>query len=213
MFAGVRGQLLVLATVSQFKPAAQPVLQPPQCDSLVEMLTQFPPQHRFAGFGPQDAPFGRFGCVQVPLALQTLVVHGFPSSLQARPLWMVSVQVAVPLQLRVTQSLLTQRTVVPEQVPAEQRSLCVQAFPSLQALVLLVSRQVPASHVSVVHGFPSSQWAAVVQPTHAPAEHIPLMVPPPSAHGVPSAAFACVHPEAGSHSSTVHGFPSLQSRG
>jgi hypothetical protein len=74
--------------------------------------------------------------VQVPEALQTSVVHALPSSPQAAPLWNVSVQVGVPLQARVTQALLLQVIRVPEQMPRAQTSPCVQASPSLQALVL-----------------------------------------------------------------------------
>jgi hypothetical protein len=118
VLAGDAEQLLVTDTDSHVSPAAQLVLQPPQCDSLVEMLTQEPPQQRLAELAPQEAPFARLGWVQVPEALQTSVVQAFPSSAQAAPLWKVSVQVAVPLQVRVTQLLLEQVIAVPEQAPA-----------------------------------------------------------------------------------------------
>ena len=115
--AGAGEQVLVAATDSHVKPVAQPELQPPQWDSLVEMLTQVPPQQRLAASPPHEAPSARVGWVQTPAALHVSVVHAFPSSPHARPLWMVSVQVGVPLQARVMQGVLLQATVVPAHAP------------------------------------------------------------------------------------------------
>ncbi len=60
--------------------------------------------------------------VQAPEALQkSPVVQPLPSS-QESPVRATSVQVAVPLQLRSTQALLTQATALPLQLPALQES-------------------------------------------------------------------------------------------
>jgi hypothetical protein len=208
--AGEGLQLLVEATDSQFRPLAHDVLQPPQWSSLVEMLTQRPPQQRLEELPPHEAPLLRLGCVQAPFPLQTSMVQAFPSSAQARPLWIVSLHVAVPLQLRVMHALLLQVIRVPRQVVLEHVSPCVQASPSLQLLALAVSWQVPETHVSVVHGFPSLQSAATLHPVHAPAEQTPS-APLASRHASPSGKLVRTHPVAESHESAVHGFPSLHS--
>lgn len=122
VLAGDCEQVLVAATDSQVKPEAQAELQPPQLASLVEMLTQVPSQQRLAALAPHDTPLLRLGCVQVPEALQTSLVQAFPSSAHEAPLWIVWVQVAVPLQVRVMHALLLQVTAVPEQMPRAQTS-------------------------------------------------------------------------------------------
>ena len=70
--------------------------------------------------------------MQVPELLHTSRVHASPSSAHAALLWNCSVQVAVPLQVRVTQALLLQTIDVPRHTPALQRSVCVQRSPSSQ---------------------------------------------------------------------------------
>jgi hypothetical protein len=59
--AGAEPQLFVVATDSQVKPESHAVPQPPQLASLVEMLTQVPPQQRLAEFAPHELPLARVG--------------------------------------------------------------------------------------------------------------------------------------------------------
>jgi hypothetical protein len=97
----------------------------------------------------------------------------------------------------------------PTHAPPEHVSLVVQAFPSLQDEVLFAcTHPVAGLHASSVQTFPSSQFRAG-PPTHAPPEHTSAVV-----HALPSlqeaVLFVCTHPVAGSHESSVHGFPSSQ---
>ncbi len=97
----------------------------------------------------------------------------------------------------------------PTQVPFEHASAVVHAFPSLHGAVLFAWTQPEAtSHESFVHGFPSSQLSGG-PPTQAPcAQASPVVQAFPSLHG--AVLFAFTHPDAGSHESFVHAFPSLQ---
>jgi hypothetical protein len=136
-----------------------------------------------------------------PLLLQvSLKVQVSPSS-HAVPVLGVTVQLAVPLQVRVLHASEVQVTAVLWQTPASQVST-VQAFPSLQSATveqgvqpaMAVLWQTPASQVSVVQAFWSSQSAAVeqsVQPAMGVPAHCPLpsqtsseVQALPSSHGV-----------------------------
>src|SRR5436190_14010081 len=123
-----------------------------------------------------------------------------PSS-QLVPVCGVTVQLAVPLQVRVLHVSEVHVTAVLWQTPASQLSM-VQAFPSLQSATVEqgeqpamgVLLQTPASQDSVVQAFWSSQSAAVeqsVQPAMGVPSHCPLPSQTslkvhalPSSHGV-----------------------------
>src|SRR5437016_3064389 len=105
-----------------------------------------------------------------PLPSQvSLNVQVLPSS-QAAPVLGVTVQLDVPLQVRVLHVSEVQVMAVLWQTPASQVSM-VQAFPSLQSAAveqgvqpaMAILSQTPASQVSVVQAFPSLQSAAVEQ--------------------------------------------------
>jgi hypothetical protein len=88
----------------------------------------------------------------------------------------VSVQVLVPLQVRVRQSVEVQVTGVPLQLPPEQVSPQVQAFPSLHAAAVRQA-QVPPALVQVYDVPPQvAVWQAVTAPhvVDVPALHAPL---------------------------------------
>src|SRR5881396_449169 len=154
-----------------------------------------------------------------PLLVQvSLNEQALPSS-HVAPVFGVTVQLAVPLQVRVLHVSEVQVMAVPTHSPLlEQVSLNVQALPSshvapvfgvtvqldvpLQVRVLHVSEvhvtavwwQTPASQLSMVQAFPSSQSAAVeqgVQPAMGVPSHCPLpsqtslkVQALPSSHGV-----------------------------
>src|SRR5439155_1756950 len=96
----------------------------------------------------------------------------------------VTVQLAVPLQVRVLHVSEVHVTAVLWQTPAAQVST-VQAFRSLQSAAveqgvqpaMAVLRQTPASQESVVHAFPSLQSATVVQRVH-PSIRVLSQTPP-----------------------------------
>src|SRR6266481_1215329 len=136
-----------------------------------------------------------------PLLLQvSLNVQVLPSS-HAAPVLGVTVQLDVPLQVRVLHVSEVQVMAVLWQTPASQVSM-VQAFWSLQSLAaeqgvqpaIAVLWQTPASQVSVVQAFWSLQSLAVeqsVQPAMAVPPHCPLpsqtsskVQALPSSHGV-----------------------------
>src|SRR5438132_9921219 len=118
-----------------------------------------------------------------PLLLQvSLELQASPSS-HAAPVLGVTVQLAVPLQMRVLHASEVHVTAVLWQTPASQVST-VQAFPSLQSATVeqgvqparAVLLQTPASQESVVQAFPSLQSAPVVpgvQSAIAVAWHTP----------------------------------------
>src|SRR5213078_3982008 len=99
----------------------------------------------------------------------SLWVQALPSS-HVAPVFGVTVQLAVPLQVRVLHVSEVHVTAVLWQTPASQVST-VQAFPSLQSTTveqgvqpaIAVLWQTPASQVSVVQAFRSLQSAAVEQ--------------------------------------------------
>ena len=97
----------------------------------------------------------------------------------------------------------------PAHAPPLQVSAVVQALPSLHAAALLVWTQpVPRTQESSVQGLPSSQLNGD-EPAHTPPEQTS-----PVEHGSPSsqaaALFACRHPAAGLHVSSVHPLASSQ---
>src|SRR5438876_1998527 len=130
----------------------------------------------------------------------SLKVQASPSS-HAAPVLGVTVQLAVPLQVRVLHASEVHVTAVLRQTPASQESV-VQAFPSLQSTTVVqgvqpaiaVFWQTPPEQESVVQAFWSSQSAAVeqsVQPAMAVPAHCPLpsqasleVQALPSSHGV-----------------------------
>jgi hypothetical protein len=95
-----------------------------------------------------------------------------------------------------------------------QVSIPLQGSPSSQlappATLPVTHSPLVELHTLVVHGFPvGAQTTGVpaVQPPVALHVSAPLHASL-SLHAVPDAAFACWHPVAASHVSTVHGFPS-----
>jgi hypothetical protein len=135
----------------------------------------------------------------------------------------VSVQLDVPLQVRVMQVSDVQVIGVPWHVPPEQASPQVQAFESSQAALVrqaqvppaLVQRQVVPPQLTVAQEFPAPQvWVVPMHVPVAPAVPHPLhdcpttnaAAPQVSAH-VPAEV---AHPPAGEHSAwqqppAVHG--------
>src|SRR5438477_48409 len=105
-----------------------------------------------------------------PLLLQVSSNVQALASLHAAPVLGVTVQLAVPLQVRVLHVSEVHVTAVLWQTPASQLSM-VQAFPSLQSATVEqgeqpamgVLLQTPASQDSVVQAFWSSQSSAVEQ--------------------------------------------------
>src|SRR5207248_2395268 len=105
-----------------------------------------------------------------PLLLQVSSNVQALASLHAAPVLGVTVQLAVPLQVRVLHVSEVHVTAVLWQTPASQLSM-VQAFPSLQAAAveqgvqraMVVFRQTPPEQESVVQAFWSSQSSAVEQ--------------------------------------------------
>jgi hypothetical protein len=105
----------------------------------------------------------------------------------------------------------SQLTADPWQVPAEQVSPAVQAFPSLQGAELFTWVQpVAGLQPSRVQTFPSSQFLAPAPP-HTPAVQVSVGVHAfPSLQAVPSLTATCLQPVTGSQESAVQGFWSLQ---
>jgi len=96
------------------------------------------------------------------------------------------------------------------QLPPEQTSPVVQAFPSLQDAVLFACAQpVAGTHESFVQGLLSSQFSAP-----APAWQVPPEQTSPVVQALLSlqdaVLFACAQPDAGTHESFVHGLLSSQ---
>src|SRR6266849_3536473 len=108
----------------------------------------------------------------VPLAQVSLVVQAFPS-LHGLVL-LICVHPLAGLQASFVQTFPSSQLGAgpPTQVPPLQVSLVVQAFPSLQGLVLLVCTQpVAGLQLSSVQTLPSSQLGAG-PPTHAPPAQV-----------------------------------------
>src|SRR5947207_446422 len=119
-----------------------------------------------------------------PLPSQVSLKEQASPSSQLVPVLGVTVQLAVPLQVRVLHVSEVHVTAVLLQTPASQLSM-VQAFPSWQSATVEqgeqpamgVLLQTPASQDSVVQAFWSSQSAAVeqsVQPAMVVPSHCPL---------------------------------------
>src|SRR6266849_2885098 len=160
----------------------------------------------------QTLPSSQLGAgppTQVPPLHASLVVQAFPS-LHGLVL-LVCTQPVSGLQASVVQTLPSSQLGAgpPTQVPPLQVSLVVQAFPSLQGLVLLVCTQpVAGLQLSSVQTLPSSQLGAG-PPTHAPPAQVSLVVQAfPSLQGL--VLLTCVHPLAGLQPSVVQTFPSSQ---
>src|SRR6266849_2358938 len=145
----------------------------------------------------------------VPLAQVSLVVQAFPS-LHGLVL-LICVHPLAGLQASFVQTFPSSQLGAgpPTQVPPLQVSLVVQAFPSLQGLVLLVCTQpVAGLQLSSVQTLPSSQLGAG-PPTHAPPAQVSLVVQAfPSLQGL--GLLTCTHPLAGLQLSVVQTFPSSQ---
>src|SRR6266852_5356807 len=147
----------------------------------------------------QTLPSSQLGAgppMQVPPLQVSLVVQALPS-LQGLVL-LVCTQPVAGSQLSSVQTLPSSQLGAgpPTQVPPLHASLVVQAFPSLQGLVLLVCTQpVAGLQLSSVQTLPSSQLGAG-PPTHAPPAQVSLVVQAfPSLQGLVS--LTCVHPLAG----------------
>jgi phage-related protein len=196
---------------------------------------QAPPRQKSPVVHPlpssQDAVL--FGCVQVP-ATHRSSVHAFPSSVQATERFEWTQPVA-GTHVSAVHSLWSSHSAAapPLQVPPEQASAVVQAFPSLHGTVLAGCVQAPAAQrssvqtlpssvhdsalfewaqpeaglqESVVHTFPSSQSGAA-PPTHVPPEQVSAVVHALlSLHG--AVLNGCVQTPA-EHTSVVHTFPSV----
>src|SRR6266849_1382115 len=160
----------------------------------------------------QTLPSSQLGAgppTQVPPLHASLVVQAFPS-LHGLVL-LVCTQPVSGLQASVVQTLPSSQLGAgpPTQVPPLQVSLVVQAFPSLQGLVLLVCTQpVAGLQLSSVQTLPSSQLGAG-PPTHAPPAQVSLVVQAfPSLQGL--VLLMCTQPVAGLHESSVQTLLSLQ---
>jgi hypothetical protein len=145
---------------------------------------------------------------QAPPPQISPTVQASPSS-QAFVLF-VNTHPLTGLQLSVVQRLLSLHTIAApgRQVPPPHVSPEVHAFPSSQALVLLVNTHpMTGLHESVVQGFASLQTTAV--PVHAPPLHTsPVVQALPSSQAI--ALFVKTQPVAGLHESVVHALPSSQ---
>ena len=106
---------------------------------------------------------------QIPPPHVSPSVHGLPSLHEA--VLFACPQPEVGLQLSSVQGFPSLQSSVPVpgwQIPAEQVSPVVQAFPSLHgALLLTCVHPVATVQESVVHGLPSSQFGPE-PPTHTP---------------------------------------------
>src|SRR6266849_2108169 len=160
----------------------------------------------------QTLPSSQLGAgppTQVPPLHASLVVQAFPS-LHGLVL-LVCTQPVCVLQVSVVQTLPSSQLGAgpPTHVPLAQVSLVVQAFPSLQGLVLLICvHPLAGLQASVVQTFPSSQLGAG-PPTHAPAAQVSLVVQAfPSLQG--AVLLMCTQPVAGLHESSVQTLLSLQ---
>src|SRR6266849_1679369 len=144
-----------------------------------------------------------------PRAQVSLVVQAFPS-LHGLVL-LVCTQPVTGLQLSSVQTLLSLQLAAgpPTHAPAAQVSLVVQAFPSLQGLVLLMwVHPLAGLQASVVQTFPSSQLGAG-PPTQVPPLQVSLVVQAfPSLQGLE--LLVCTQPVAGLQLSSVQTFPSSQ---
>jgi hypothetical protein len=107
--------------------------------------------------------------------------------------------------------LSVQSSAVPAwQLPPEQISPVVHAFPSLQGFVLLSWTQpLPGSQESSVHGLLSLQFGVPAPGWQLPPPHAsPRVQALPSSQGF--VLLSWTHPLPGSHASSVHGLLSLQ---
>jgi hypothetical protein len=167
-------------------------------------------------------------------------VHELPGVAGVWSHWsVVSLQVSIVHALVSLQS----RAEPPRQVPLWQVSATVQNWPSLQPVPFgsVGWAQLPAAHVSVVHGFPSSVHAPLrlvktqpvvvlhvsvvhsrlsLQTVAGPGWHAPVPLQVsfdvhalPSLHGAPDSAFTWWQPPGSVHVSTVQELPSSQLSG
>jgi len=146
------------------------------------------------------------------LALHVSVWVQMLPSLHAVPVLGTTVQVLVPLQLRVAHWSLVQVIAVPLQAPEpSQVSLKVHGSPSLQPtapLNVLVQPPVPLHTTVSSHCVGAGQVYAAPE-LQAPPEQTSLAVQPlPSVHE--AVLLACAQPVAGTQLSSVHGLLSLQ---
>src|SRR5437667_132056 len=119
-----------------------------------------------------------------PLPSQVSLKEQASPSLQPVPVSGVTVQLDVPLQVRVLHAAEVQVTAVLWQTPASQLSM-VQAFPSLQSATveqgvhraMAVLRQTPALQESMVQALASLQSVTVVQDLH-PSIRVLEQTPP-----------------------------------
>ena len=146
---------------------------------------------------------------QVPPEQVSPVVQAFPSLQEA--VLLVKTQPVAGSHVSVVQTLLSlQMTAVPgTQVPPEQVSPAVQAFPSLHAAALFVKTQPAAeSHVSVVQTLLSLQTTGVPEWQVPPEQVSPAVQAFPSLHA--AALLVKTHPVPVLHESVVQTLLSLQ---
>jgi hypothetical protein len=143
---------------------------------------------------------------QDPLEQASLVVQALPS-LHAAVL-LVNTQPFVGSQMSSVQTLASSHTggEPPTQVPPEQVSPVVQAFPSLQALVLFTCSQPEAGlQESSVQPLPSSHTGGGPLTQAPPEQASPVVQALPSSHGVVLGVNTQTPP---SHELSVHRLPS-----
>ena len=137
------------------------------------------------------------------------LVHAFPSEHAVTAL--VCAQPTPVWQLSSVQELPSSHpsVCVPRQLPLMQMSKSVHGSPSLQPAVLApLTQPLKTPHASSVHGLLSSHVVAAPARQTAPPQTSPIVHALPSEQG--SRFAVCVHPLVGSHASSVHGLPSLQ---
>jgi glyoxylate utilization-related uncharacterized protein len=146
--------------------------------------------------------------VHVPPTQVSLVVQALPSLQEL--LLLVNLQPETGSHESVVQTFPSLQTKAgpPTHAPAEQASPVVQAFPSVQALLLFVNTHpVAGLHASVVQTLPSLQVSAGPA-THAPPEQVsPVVQAFPSLQGL--LLFVNTQPVVGLHASVVQGLLSL----
>jgi len=180
--------------------AALGVFTQPVAGSHASSVQMFTSSQSSAGPGTQSPP-----------AQASSSVHGSPS--EQGPAWSCHTQPDAGSQRSLVQGLPSSqsRDPAPTHAPPAQVSVTVHAFWSSQDAALNVWTQpVAGSHESSVHGFPSSQSSG------GPGAQAPPAHASPTVHASPSSQSAVLgaltQPLAGSHESSVHGFPSSQSR-
>jgi hypothetical protein len=159
--------------------------------------------------GLPSSQFGPAPPTQTPPEHASPVVQALPSSQEAALL--AYAQPVAGLQESSVQTLPSLQLVGPPltQLPPEQASPVVQAFPSLHGAVLFAWEQpVTGLHESSVHGFPSSQFGPAPPMQTPPEQASPVVQALPSSQE--AVLFVWAHPVAGTQESSVHGLPSLQ---